>query len=308
MIVRPNKSQSVWTLLFALKGSIVPVIWPQVLYTMLLSLAVVVAEYRGIIVFKFTLSAAYLTLLGLTLAIFLGFRNTVAYQRWWEARTLWGELVISTRNLARQTLAYMPGLPEAKRRELFNGMIAFTHAMRHQLRDSNGDADLERWLPTQARATIAASPNRANAVLNMLGEAYARNARESGVDSMLLASMSQELDRFSAVLGGCERIRNTPIPFAYILLLHRTVHLYCFILPFCLISSLGWLTPIAVGILAYTFFGLDAIGTEIEDPFDVAPNDLPLDALSCTIEINLLSTLGDTDLPPLPQPQDWVLY
>ena len=88
MIVRPNNSQSVWTLLFALKGSIVPVIWPQVLYTMLLSLAVVVAEYRGIIVFKFAFSAAYLTLLGLTLAIFLGFRNTVAYQRWWEARTL----------------------------------------------------------------------------------------------------------------------------------------------------------------------------------------------------------------------------
>ena len=216
--------------------------------------------------------------------------------------------MISSRNLARQTLAFMPGLPEARRRELFNGMIAFTHAMRHELRGSNGDGDLRHWLPPQACAAIAAAPNRANAILNMLGEDYARAARESGIDPMLLVSMNHELDRFSGVLGGCERIRNTPIPFAYILLLHRTVHLYCFILPFCLISSLGWLTPIAVGILAYTFFGLDAIGTEIEDPFDVAPNDLPLDALSRTIEINLLSTLGDSDLPSPPEPQDWVLY
>jgi len=307
MIVRPNQSQSVWTLLFALKGSIIPVIWPQVLYTMLLSLAVVVAEHYGFVL-RFTLNAAYLTLLGLTLAIFLGFRNTVAYQRWWEARTLWGDLVIATRNLARQTLAFMPGLPEAERRPLFHGMIAFTHVLRHQLRGSDSGSDLKRLLTPTDCATISAAPNRANAVLTMLAKAYAQAARTSGTDSILLASMDHEQSRFSAVLGGCERIRHTPIPFAYLLLLHRTVHIYCFILPFCLISSLGWMTPIAVGILAYTFFGLDAIGTEIEDPFDEAPNDLPLGALSRTIEIDLLSTLGDTELPEPPQAQDWVLY
>jgi putative membrane protein len=306
MIVRPREAHSVTTLLFAMKGSIVPVIWPRVLYTVLLSVVVVFAEHRGLVL-HFTLEAGFLTLLGLTLAIFLGFRNTVAYQRWWEGRILWGDLVISTRNLARQTVAFMPGLPEAERKQLIRTVIGFVHALRHHLRGTSSDRDLKQWLSPADYAIALASPNRPNAVLGELGLAYARGAKTIGLESILLSSMDRELSQLSHVLGGCERIRNTPIPFAYILLLHRTVHVYCFILPFCLISPLGWFTPLAVGILAYTFFGLDAIGTEIENPFDLLANDLPLDALSRVIEINVLSLLGETDLPEPLQPKDCVL-
>jgi putative membrane protein len=306
MIVRPHTTHSVTTLLFALKGSIVPIIWPRVLYTMLLSFAVVAAERRGV-AFQFTLNAAPLTLLGLTLAIFLGFRNTVAYQRWWEGRTLWGELAIATRNLARQTISFLPALPAAQRRQLVFGLIGFTHALRHHLRGTGPDPDLQRWLSAEAYAVAMASPNRPNAVLGALGVAYAQSARAAGIDSMLLVEMDRELNQLSHVLGGCERIRGTPIPFAYILLLHRTVHVYCFMLPFCLIGPLGWLTPLAVGVLAYTFFGLDAIGGQIEYPFDLLPNDLPLDAMSRNIEINLCSLLGESELPVPLEPKDFVL-
>jgi putative membrane protein len=306
MIVRPNNTHSVTTLLFARKGSIVPVIMPQVLYTMLLSLTVVTAQWRGLAI-HFTLNAAPLTLLGLTLAIFLGFRNNVAYQRWWEGRTLWGELVIATRNLTRQTMAFMPSLPIAERQQLVHGLIGFTHALRHHLRGTDPDSDLRRWLSAEAYAVAIASPNIPNRLLGILGEAYAQSARVAGIDSMLFVEMDRELNQISHVLGGCERIRSTPIPFAYILLLHRTVHVYCFMLPFCLIDALGWLTPLAVGVLAYTFFGLDAIGAQIEDPFDLLPNDLPLDAISRNIEINLCSLLGDPDVPAPLEPKDFVL-
>jgi ion channel-forming bestrophin family protein len=306
MIVRPHKTHSVTTLLFAMQGSIIPIIWPRVLYTMLLSVAVVLLDREGLAT-HFQLNAAPLTLLGLTLAIFLGFRNNVAYQRWWEGRTHWGDLVIATRNLTRQTLSFMGDLPEARRRQLVQGQIGFVHALRHHLRGTDGEADLRRWLPEDQCVTVLASPNSANQILGMLGELYARGAREARVDSILLAEMDRELNQFSHVMGGCERIKNTPIPFAYILLLHRTVHVYCFMLPFCLIGPLGWLTPLAVGVLAYTFFGLDAIGEQIEDPFDLLPNDLPLDAISRTIEINLCSLLGDDDVPLPLQPTDFVL-
>jgi putative membrane protein len=306
MIVRPHNATSVTTLLFARKGSIVPVILPQVLYTMLLSLVVVTAQREGLAI-HFTLNAAPLTLLGLTLAIFLGFRNSVAYQRWWEGRTLWGDLVIAARNLTRQTMAFMPALPIAERQQLVHGLIGFTHALRHHLRGTDPDPDLRRWLSGEAFAAAIASPNPPNAVLGMLGEAYVQSARVAGIDSMLLVEMDRELNQLSHVLGGCERIKGTPIPFAYILLLHRTVHVYCFMLPFCLIDSLGWLTPLAVGVLAYTFFGLDAIGAQIEDPFDLLPNDLPLDAISRNIEINLCSMIGDPDVPAPLEPKDYVL-
>lgn len=307
MIIRPHNTHSVTTLLFASKGSIVPIIWRRVLYTMLLSLAVVMAERKGLAV-HFTLDAAPLTLLGLTLAIFLGFRNNVAYQRWWEGRTLWGELVIATRNLTRQTIAFMPSLPAPRRRRLVHGLIGFTHALRHDLRGTDPEADLRRWLPAEACAAVLAAPNRPNAVLGLLGDMYAQSARSAGIDSMLLVEMDRGLNQLSHVLGGCERIKGTPIPFAYILLLHRTVHVYCFMLPFCLIGPLGWLTPVAVGVLAYTFFGLDAIGEQIEGPFDLLPNDLPLDAISRNIEISLGSLLGDPKLPAPLEPKDFVLF
>lgn len=307
MIVRPHKTtHSVTTLLFALRGSVVPIIWPRVAYTMLLSLAVVAAERRGIAV-AFTLNAAPLTLLGLTLAIFLQFRNSVAYQRWWEGRTLWGELVICARNLARQTGAFMPRLHPDKRRALVYGLIGFVHALRHHLRGTPAEVDLERWLGREASERLKTAHNRANLILDALGREIAEAARDTGTDSILLARMDEGLGHLSHVLGGCERIKGTPIPFTYILLLHRTVHVYCFILPFCLIGPLGWFTPLVVGIIAYTFFGLDAIGEQIEGPFDREPNDLPLDAISRNIEIDLLSLLGEADLPPPLEPKDYVL-
>lgn len=307
MIVRPHKTtHSVTTLLFALKGSIVPIIWPRVVYTMLLSLAVVVAERRGITV-AFTFNAAPLTLLGLTLAIFLQFRNSVAYQRWWEGRTLWGELVICARNLVRQTSAFLPDLDPRERRALVYRVIGFVHALRHHLRGTPAHAELERWLGHQASERLKHIRHLPNAILDELGRDLAKAVRDAGGDAILLARMDEELDRFSHVLGGCERIKGTPIPFTYILLLHRTVHVYCFMLPFCLIGPLGWFTPLVVGVIAYTFFGLDAIGEQIEDPFDLLPNDLPLDAISRNIEIDLLGLLGDTDLPPPLEPKDFVL-
>lgn len=307
MIVRPHKTtHSVTTLLFALKGSIVPIIWPRVVYTMLLSLAVVVAERRGITV-AFTLNAAPLTLLGLTLAIFLQFRNSVAYQRWWEGRTLWGELVICARNLVRQTSAFLPDLDPRERRALVYRVIGFVHALRHHLRGTPAHAELERWLGHEASERLKHVRHLPNAILDEIGRDLAKAVRDAGGDAILLARMDEELDRFSHVLGGCERIKGTPIPFTYILLLHRTVHVYCFMLPFCLIGPLGWFTPLVVGVIAYTFFGLDAIGEQIEDPFDLLPNDLPLDAISRNIEIDLLGLLGDTDLPPPLEPKDFVL-
>ena len=83
----------------------------------------------------------------------------------------------------------------------------------------------------------------------------------------------------AAVAAGCERIKNTPIPFVYTLLLHRTAWLYCFLLPFGLVDAIGSMTPFVVAIVAYTFFELDAAGDEIEEPFGLAANHLPLDAI-----------------------------
>jgi putative membrane protein len=289
-----TRTPSLRSLLFSLSGihgSIVPMIWRRVLYTILLSLVVVLLD-RYLFAFKAGLNAAPLTLMGLTLAIFLGFRNTVAYQRWWEARTLWGELIIASRNLARQRLAFLPGMDAASATRLIRHLIAYAHALRHHLRGSDPGPDFDRWLSPDTRGVVLAAPNRPSALLAHTGVAFAEAARGQGAEPILLAAIDAELGKLSHVLGGCERIQGTPIPFAYILLLHRTVHIYCFLLPFCLVGLMGWFTPLVVGVLAYTFFGLDALGDQIEDPFGTLPNDLPIEAYSTAVENDLLALDG----------------
>ncbi|UPG87998.1 bestrophin family protein [Luteibacter aegosomaticola] len=275
------------SLLFAYRGTIMPVIWRRVLYTVFLSLIVAVLDLRyGW--FGTGLNATPLTLLGLTLAIFLGFRNQVAYQRWWEARVLWGELITIARDIARQVRAFLPGADATERATLMGMLIAFAHALRHHLRGTDPTADVSRWLsPRLAEETLAA-PNRPAYLVHRLGIDLADAARTERTDPILLAQIDLKLSQLSHVLAGCERISGTPIPFSYILLLHRSVHVYCFFLPFCLVGVMGWFTPVVVAILAYTFFGLDALGDQIEDPFDVMPNDLPLDRYSTTVENDLL--------------------
>jgi ion channel-forming bestrophin family protein len=104
------------------------------------------------------------------------------------------------------------------------------------------------------------------------------------------------------VQGGCERIRATPIPWSYTVLMHTIVAAYCFALPFGLVATTKLLTPVVVVLIAYAFLGLDAVGDELEQPFGREENDLPLDAISSTIELNLRQLLGETDLPELAEP------
>lgn len=299
MITHPQ-NPSARVLLFSLKGSIIPVIWRKVLFTTLLS-SLVVATHGTLYHYKVTLTATPFTLWGLTLAIFLGFRNSAAYQRFWEARTLWGDLLVSARNLTRQVQQYFPQLDREERLYLLQPLLAYPYALRNFLRsvvyeNTNRIADEEVCQHMQSPSMM----------LGVLGKRLAEYARLAKLDPILLAQMDRQVNHMSRVLGGCERIKSTPIPYPYILMLHRIVHVYCFLLPFCLVDSIGWLTPVAVCILAYTFFGLDALGDQISDPFDVQPNDLALNAMSRNIETAVLEMLGEPLLSPV-QPEDGVL-
>ena len=101
----------------------------------------------------------------------------------------------------------------------------------------------------------------------------------------------------SAVQAGCERIANTPLPFAYSLILHRTVYLFCIMLPFALVSDLHYMTPFVSVLISYTFISLDALAEELEEPFGFENNDLPLDAISTAIEIDLLQMNDAREVP-----------
>ena len=301
MIVRDRPRG--FQLFYILRGSVLPRIAPELATCTAVALAVMLTHgfvYR----WKVTLTTVPFSLIGLALAIFLGFRNSAAYDRYWEGRKLWGELVHRSRSFARQVQTLVrcdapAGPPERDdpRRAMILRTIAFASVLRHQLRGSAASADLAALLAAPEAQACAAARRGTDWLLRRNGEDLGAFVREGRLHPALAAELDQSLCAMAAVAAGCERIRHTPIPFPYTLLLHRTAWLYCFLLPFGLVDSVGFMTPFVVAIVAYTFFGLDALGDEIEEPFGTADNHLPLDALCREIEINLREALGEAELP-----------
>lgn len=307
MIVRDRPS--LLKLFFILRGSVIQRIFPQVLFVFGLS-AFVVWAHRADPGMVPSVSSGPFALLGIALSVFLGFRNNACYDRWWEARKDWGQLIFTSRDLARQTLVLVDAdrtSGKEARQRLLDIAIAFAHALVCHLRPGNHAARTLARLPGDLSEGYKASRNAPDYLLREMGRDLA-GLRASGVITDYQWTMLDgTVGRMSAVLAACERIRYTPVPFGYTLLLHRTAHLFCFLLPFGFADALGWATPFVTALVAYTFFGLDALGDELEEPFGVLPNDLPIVALAETIEINLREALGETDLPPLPQPKDYIL-
>lgn len=315
MIVRERPSGI--RLFFAMRGSVLG----QIRWTLLANivLAVLVTLSHGhLFEYKLNVTALPFTLIGLPLAIFLGFRNNACYDRYWEARKLWGDLLLRGRNLSRQVLTLIAE-PSAGAAELPDGdervrmirrLVAFAHALKHQLRGSVDEREeVRRWLTPEDHAAARSASNVPAALMLQMGRDLRRCHQQGRVDSILTASIDATLSGLIAAAAACERIKNSPLPFPYTLLLHRTAHLYCFLLPFGLVDSMGLLTPIVVAIVAYTFFGLDAVGDEIEEPFGLRPNDLPLDAICRTLEIDMLQALGapEDEVPEPLRPVDCCL-
>lgn len=303
MIVRPRPH---WLrLLFVWRGSLLLRILPQLALVVLLASAVTLS-HGELADRKITLTATPFTLIGIALAIFLAFRNNASYDRYWEARKLWGVLLIESRALARQLLTLPKQEPEHAHAAI-DLIIASVVALRQQLREENKPAELAGWMSAAEFARLQAARAKPSFILLLLGERL-RALREAGaLSDWLLPPLEAHIDALSAAIGGCERIAGTPLPFAYSVILHRTVYMFCALLPFGLVDSIGAMTPLMVGFVAYTFFALEAIGEEIEEPFGTSANDLPLDALSRGIELNLRELRGETDLPLPPQPIDFIL-
>lgn len=227
---------------------------------------------------------------------FLGFRNNAGYARYVEARKLWGQLMIASRSLLREVKTTLPDSASVK--EFVRLQIAFAHCLRMTLRKLPQAKVLAHYLNEEDLQRVQATNSPANHILLMMGKWLAVQRRNGQLSDILFISLNDRLNDISAVLAGCERIAYTPIPFAYTLILHRTVYLFCIMLPFALVVDLHYMTPFISVLISYTFISLDCLAEELEDPFGTENNDLPLDAICNAIEIDLLQMNDETEIPP----------
>jgi len=286
MIIRAKEN---WIkMLFVWNGSVLPRILPRLLLLFLIS-AVIVYSKGTFLHYKIPLNPAPFTLFGIALAIFLGFRNNVSYDRFWEARKLWGSMLNDTRSLARQAITstgYDPAGEEIP--SFIHQLIAFAYSLKHQLRHTDASEDVRKRMPPALAGQVNKAVYKPIIILNQMAS-WVQKAKEAGkIDSIVQATFNDNFNKLSEIVGGCERIASTPMPYTYKILLHRTVYVYCFLLSFGFVDSLGWLTPFMVAFIAYTFVALEAIADEIEEPFGTEPNDLALNEMCRMIETTLL--------------------
>lgn len=225
------------------------------------------------------------SLLGFVISLLLVFRTNTAYERWWEGRKIWGALVNNTRNLGIKLSVISADVVQ---RNNFRVLITnYVFAMKEHLRDGVKMEELE-----ECQALDLDSIRNKNHIPNNIAQALFRelnNLVKSGqISEEKLIVLNAEYQSLTDIIGACERIKKTPIPYSYSTFLKKFIFFYTITMPFGFINSFGYWTILVVMFVFYVLASLELIAEEIEDPFGTDPNDLPTDDISHTIKKNLV--------------------
>lgn len=261
---------------------------------------------------KIGLPFSIAAILGSALAIFLAFRNNNAYNRWWEARTIWGSILNNSRIFARQIIANADNALsggkvaattiEAYKKEMIYRQIAFAHALRMHLRGQHSWSDLSHLLGEAEFGQVQHKQNIPNFLLFIQGKRIKEGTKDEILGAFDNISLEPTLAGFNNFQGACERIKNTPLLRQYHFFTKLFLLVFMAVLPFALIgdfSKMGapaLVVPISI-LIAFVFGVMGKVGEVNEDPFENRITDVPMSALCTTIERDLREMLGETELP-----------
>ncbi|WP_207534583.1 bestrophin family protein [Desertivirga arenae] len=297
--------------------------WPSLLYYFFLSLSVfLIHDYFELI--RLHIPFNIIAALSTALAIFLGFKNNNAYDRWWEARQIWGLLVNYSRVWAREVMLLISSPDVAIQEEikqlhkkLIYRHIGFVHGLRVFLRRQhhynksglqeyyegpNEYSDVKDFVSASEFEEFSHKNNPPNFLIEQQGVDLKKAMDKGWINEYFFVRLEETLIEFNNIQGRCERIKNTPLPRQYSSFSKVFVFIHASVLPFVFIEELGWLSiPFSV-IISFVFRCLDLMGERAEDPFENRIEDVPLTALSIAIETNLKEQMGETDFP---KPKDY---
>ena len=233
------------------------------------------------------------SILGIVLGLFLVLRTNTAYDRWWEGRKQWGQLVNDCRSLAMKINAFIPK-DQVVYRDFYRKMIPnMVVAMKEHLRDSTLIGEME-FTDENNMAEVARSSHRPNIIGKMMYERAAELRDQEIITADQLFLIDKELRGFANILGACERIKSTPIPFSYSMFIKKFLLVYAVTLPIGFITAIGYWTIPLVLLAFYFLISIELISEEIEDPFGKDLNDLPLTELTVKIKSNVLEIMNET--------------
>lgn len=266
----------------------------------------------------FTLNFTPISIIGSALAIFVAFKNNTAYQRWWDARSAWGLLANESRSFARMIITFSKSQQEVEQLEeslqmefaksVIYKQIAFVHALRIHLRRLDNWDYLKRFLPEDEYDEVIKASNIPYQINLNIAFMIRRATTQNLLTWWYTSPLEESLNNFLKAYGISEKIKNTPLLRQYDIFTRLFVIVFIALLPFGLLDVFGtmdqssWImVPLSL-IISFIFIVLERTGAANEDPFENRTTDVPLDSICNTIERDLREILGETELPPEPEP------
>lgn len=286
-----------WRDAFTFQGSITPHVMPYVLAVGAIAagiceLAWLSRKWFGITI---DLEVAPFELVGTALGLLLILRTNAGYDRWWEARKLWGSIVNQSRNVAIDALAYGPN--DHRWQVAFVTWVAvFPHAVRCHLRGEPPSSEIVRLLGPEGARRLGTAQHMPNHIMLALAELLREACERFDTDRFVFLQIDRERALLIDHMGGCERILKTPLPMVYAIKIRRFIALFLLTLPLALLHRVThvWLVPVITMMVAYPLFSLDQTGIELQNPFSKSNvGHLPLTDISNTIEQNVLGLLKE---------------
>ncbi len=288
-----DSDQTFWSEVFALHGSVTPIVLGRIIWFGVIAGVLYLIDSQ--IDLPLGIELGPYEVAGAVLGFLLVFRTNAGYDRWYEGRRLWGQIVNHSRNLAITALTHGPD-DAAWRESVIRWIAAFGHVTRATLRDEGLPGEVRALLGARWAEEVGQARHMPSFVAFRIGEFLRQACDEMGMDRLGFLEADRERAWLIEYEGGCERILNTPIPPAYSINIRRLAFLYLIFVPFALLEHLKgveWLTPAVMVLIAYPILAIDQIGVELERPFSTdSLNHLPLDQLTTTIEADLLALLA----------------
>ncbi len=247
------------------------------------------------------------TVLGTAIAFFIGFNNNQAYDRWWEARKVWGALVNDSRSWARNVINYISFIDESKeqitalQKQMIYRHIAFVYLLKSNLRSIEDEA-FKKYISEEEAAEIIQHHNRHNAILQIQARQL-KNIYSSGyIDGYQFLQFDALLVKFSDEMGMSERIKNTIFPTTYSYLTKLFIWLFVVAIELVTVQSMGIWSIFMSWLIGFVFVSTQINGMSLVNPFENTAVAIPLNQITRTIEINLLQMLGEKNIPEIVKP------
>ncbi|AZB24459.1 hypothetical protein EG339_07475 [Chryseobacterium bernardetii] len=279
-----NKKISVWYFIREIKS--------QILFIGIFAVAIGLLDmlpwFR-----KISLPLNIPALLGTAVSLLLAFRTSQSYERWWEARTVWGAIVNDSRSFVRLVIQFFPAEDHKTIREFAERQIIWTYALGESLRKLPFSDKVQNYLNENQISAV----NVPNALL----DAHSRQLKEIGTSKLTDFQQMQLNDmvtRLCDSMGKCERLKNTVFPRSYSILVHTLIYVFAIILPFGLDDSQLIIEILITFLIPIVFITIEKTSIMMQDPFENKPVDTPVTSLAQTIEINIRQMIGEQNVPP----------